>query len=93
MARGPIAAAMVGKTTGRAIEENQIPAYIERFGNSRNEILVTANAPRQESGDDVFERLPAGALGLHACYERLARGLPQPVSPGPDSTEHIPGTP
>jgi hypothetical protein len=77
MARGPIAAAMVGKTIGRAIDENQIPVYIERFGNTRDEIFVTANALRRELGDLSFERLPSGALGLYTYYERLAQGLRQ----------------
>jgi hypothetical protein len=43
MARAPIAAAMVGKTIGRAIEEGQIPVYVERVENSRNEILGTSS--------------------------------------------------
>src|SRR6185369_8278617 len=75
MARSPIAAAMVGKTIGRAIDECQLPVYIERFGNSRDEIFVTATALRRELGDNIFETLPAGALGLYTYYERLAQGL------------------
>ncbi|MBZ5535981.1 MAG: FMN-binding glutamate synthase family protein [Acidobacteriia bacterium] len=77
MARAPIAAAMVGKTIGRAIEENQLPVYVERFGDTRDEIFVTATALRQELGDEVFETLPTGALGLYTYYERLAQGLRQ----------------
>jgi glutamate synthase domain-containing protein 2 len=77
MARAPIAAAMVGKTIGRAIEENQLPVYVERFGDTRDEIFVTATALRQELGDAVFETLPTGALGLYTYYERLAQGLRQ----------------
>ncbi|MBL7154496.1 MAG: FMN-binding glutamate synthase family protein [Phycisphaerae bacterium] len=77
MARAPIAAAMVGKTIGRTIDENQIPVYIERFGNSKDEIFVTATALRQEIGDEEFEKLPTGALGLYTYYERLAQGLRQ----------------
>jgi len=77
MARAPIAAAMVGKTIGRTIDENQIPVYIERFGNSKDEIFVTASALRQEIGDEEFEKLPTGALGLYTYYERLAQGLRQ----------------
>ncbi len=34
MARSPLAAAMVGKTIGKRIDEGQIPVYVERFGNS-----------------------------------------------------------
>jgi glutamate synthase domain-containing protein 2 len=77
MARGPIAAAMVGKTLGRAIEIGQLPVYVERFGSTKDEIFVTANALRRELGDAEFEKLPAGALGLYTYYERLAQGLRQ----------------
>jgi glutamate synthase domain-containing protein 2 len=77
MARAPIAAAMVGKTIGRAIDEGQLPVYIERFGSTRDEVFVTAAALRHELGDTVFETLPAGALGLYTYYERLAQGLRQ----------------
>ncbi len=77
MARAPIAAAMVGKTIGRAIDEGQLPVYVERFGTSKDEIFVTASSLRQELGNDEFEQLPAGALGLYTYYERLAQGLRQ----------------
>ena len=77
MARSPIAAAMVGKTIGRAIDDGQIPVYIERFGNSIDEIFVTASSLRQELGSEEFEKLPSGALGLYTYYERLAQGLRQ----------------
>ncbi|MGQ9647248.1 MAG: FMN-binding glutamate synthase family protein [Thermodesulfobacteriota bacterium] len=77
MARGPIAAAMVGKTIGRAIENNQIPVYVERFGHTKDEIFVTASSLRKELGDAEFEKIPPGALGLYTYYERLAQGLRQ----------------
>jgi len=77
MARAPIAAAMVGKTIGRTIEYNQVPVYIERFGNTKDEIFVTASSLRKELGDQEFEKIPTGALGLYTYYERLAQGLRQ----------------
>ncbi|MDD4052067.1 MAG: FMN-binding glutamate synthase family protein [candidate division Zixibacteria bacterium] len=77
MARGPIAAAMVGKTIGMAIDANQLPVYVERFGYTRDEIFVTSGVLRQELGNDEFERLPTGAIGLYTYYERLAQGLRQ----------------
>ncbi|MFH1841737.1 MAG: glutamate synthase-related protein, partial [bacterium] len=77
MARSPIAAAMVGKTIGRTINDGQVPVYIERFGTSKDEIFVTASTLRQELGDDEFEKIPTGALGLYTYYERLAQGLRQ----------------
>ncbi|MBN1636747.1 MAG: FMN-binding glutamate synthase family protein [Deltaproteobacteria bacterium] len=77
MARGPIAAAMVGKTIGRTIEDMQVPVYIERFGSSKDEIFVTAASLRKQLGDEEFDALPTGALGLYTYYERLAQGLRQ----------------
>ncbi len=77
MARAPIAAAMVGKTIGKAIDEGQLPVYVERFGASRDEIFVTAPGLRKELGDGEFESLPTGAIGLYTYYERLAQGLRQ----------------
>ena len=77
MARGPIAAAMVGKTLGRAIKAHQVPVYVERFGTGTDEIFVTASELRRELGNEAFEKLPTGALGLYTYYERLAQGLRQ----------------
>jgi len=77
MARSPIAAAMVGKTIGRAIEEHQVPVYVERFGRTKDEIFVTSAELRKELGEDEFEKLPTGAIGLFTYYERLAQGLRQ----------------
>jgi glutamate synthase domain-containing protein 2 len=77
MARSPIAAAMVGKTIGRTIEEGQLPIYVERFGSNKEEIFVTATHLKAELGADAFEKLPCGAIGLYTYYERLAQGLRQ----------------
>ncbi|MDH3217175.1 MAG: FMN-binding glutamate synthase family protein [Candidatus Krumholzibacteria bacterium] len=77
MARSPIAAAMVGKTIGRTIDEQELPVYVERFGKTKDEIFVTAPELRKELGDEAFDRLPTGAIGLYTYYERLAQGLRQ----------------
>ena len=77
MARSPIAAAMVGKTIGRTINDGQIPVYVERFGNKVDDIFVTASELRKELGDKEFEKVPTGAIGLYTYYERLAQGLRQ----------------
>jgi len=77
MARAPIAAAMVGKTIGMAIEAGELPVYVERFGNTKDEVFVTAAPLRKELGEKEFEKIPCGALGLYTYYERLAQGLRQ----------------
>lgn len=76
MARGPMAATMVGKTIGKRINEDQIPVYVERFGNTREEIFVTATELKHQLGDR-FGQLHTGAIGLYSYFERLAQGLRQ----------------
>jgi hypothetical protein len=77
MARGPIAAAMVGKTIGNALQNNELPVYIGRFGNSIDKIFVTAEHLKKEIGEKQYLKLPTGAIGLYTYYERLAQGLRQ----------------
>lgn len=76
MARGPMAAAMVGKTIGKRIKEDQIPVYIERFGNTAEEIFVTA-PELKEKYQERFKDIPTGAMGLYGYWERLSQGLRQ----------------
>jgi hypothetical protein len=76
MARSPIAAAMVGKTIGRTIEMNEVPVYVERFGNTKDEVFVTATELRRHWGER-FDAIPTGAIGIYTYYERLAQGLRQ----------------
>ncbi len=90
MARSPIAAAMVGKTIGRTIDDSQLPVYVERFGCTKDEIFVTASDLRKKLGNDEFEKIPTGALGLYTYYERLAQGLRQLMTGSRKfSLEHI----
>ncbi len=76
MARGPMAATMVGKTIGKRIHEGQIPVYVERFGSSAEEIFVTAPELKQKYGEK-FNELPTGAMGLYSYFKRLSQGTRQ----------------
>jgi len=76
MARSPLAAAMVGKTIGKRIEEGQIPVYVERFGSSIEEIFVTAPELKRKYGKK-FAELPPGAIGVYSYFARLSQGLRQ----------------
>lgn len=76
MARAPLAAAMVGKTIGKRIDEGQIPVYVERFGSSKEEIFVTATALKQQF-EGRFDDIPTGALGVTGYFSRLSQGLRQ----------------
>lgn len=77
MARAPIAAAMVGKTIGKRIEEGMVPVFIERFGNTPEEIFVSAPELKHKLGETTFKKVPTGALGLYTYFQRLAQGLRQ----------------
>ena len=76
MARSPLAAAMVGKTIGKRIDESNVPVYVERFGSSKEEVFVTGPELRHRYGKD-FDKIPTGAIGLYTYYERLAQGMRQ----------------
>jgi glutamate synthase domain-containing protein 2 len=76
MARGPMAATMVGKTIGRRISEGQIPVYVERFGSSAEEIFVTAPDLKRKY-QERFNDIPTGAMGLYTYFRRLSQGLRQ----------------
>ncbi|MCD6325968.1 FMN-binding glutamate synthase family protein [bacterium] len=76
MARSPLAAAMVGKTIGKRLDQGDMPVFIERFGLSKDEIFVTAPDLREKWGDK-FDDIPTGAIGVYTYYERLAQGIRQ----------------
>jgi hypothetical protein len=76
MARSPLAAAMVGKTIGKRIHEDQIPVYVERFGSKKEEIFITASELKVKYGDR-YDDIPTGALGVHGYFDRLNQGLRQ----------------
>ncbi len=77
MARSPLAAVMVGKTIGKKLAAGKLPVYVERFGNSVEDVFVTASELKARLGADRFKAVPAGALGMYTYYERLAQGLRQ----------------
>jgi glutamate synthase domain-containing protein 2 len=76
MARSPLAAAMVGKTIGKRVNEGQIPVYVERFGSGVDEIFVTVPELKKRYGTK-FNSLPTGAIGVYTYFKRLSQGLRQ----------------
>jgi glutamate synthase domain-containing protein 2 len=76
MARSPIAAAMVGKTIGKLIEEENLPKAVSSYGNSLEEIFVAAPELKERFGDR-FKDIPTSAIGVYTYYKRLAQGVRQ----------------
>ncbi len=77
MARGFLAAAMVGKNIGQQLEEGGFIPYVERFGRTKEEVFVTAPELKKMVGKEKFEKLPPGAMGLYTYAQRLSQGLKQ----------------
>lgn len=76
MARAPLAAAMVGKTIGKKADEGQVPVYVGRFGDTPEEIFITAPELKRKFGKK-FDQIPPSAMGVYTYSERLAQGLRQ----------------
>jgi hypothetical protein len=53
-----------------------MPVYVERFGNSKEEIFVTAPELKKKYGKR-FDELPTGAIGVYTYFKRLSQGVRQ----------------
>jgi hypothetical protein len=49
---------------------------VERFGNSAEEIFVTAPALKSKY-KERFNKIPTGAMGIYSYFSRLSQGLKQ----------------
>jgi hypothetical protein len=58
------------------VDENMVPVYVQRFGDTKEEIFVTAPDLKRKLGKN-FEKVPTGALGVYTYMERLNQGLRQ----------------
>lgn len=76
MARAPLCAAMVGKTIGRYLEEENIPRSLAQYGRTKDEVFVLAASLRHELGKR-FEEVPPAALGVYTYIQRLKQGVQQ----------------
>jgi hypothetical protein len=76
MARAPLTAAMVGKNVGVRINEDSLPVYYARYGNTIDAIFLEATMLKSKFRGK-FENLPTGAIGLYTYNQRLIHGLKQ----------------
>lgn len=77
MARSALTAAMVGKTVGEAVRGKKVPSEYKKYGDALEQIFIAASDLKEMLGADSFARLPVGAIGVYAYFERLAQGLRQ----------------
>jgi glutamate synthase domain-containing protein 2 len=76
MGRATMAAAMVGKTVGKMVKEGKVSSEIKKYGESIEQIFVTATELRKKYGKD-FDSIPTAAIGMYTYFDRLAVGLRQ----------------
>lgn len=76
MARAPLTAAMVGKTIGKKLDNNETPVYVNRFGRSKDEVFITSGELKKKFGDR-YKDIPAGAIGVYTYMQRLKQGVKQ----------------
>ncbi len=76
MARGPLTAAMVGRTVGEQIRTGSLAAQYRSYGSTVEEVFIGALALRRIY-PDTFEHIPPGAIAVFTYFERLAQGLRQ----------------
>ena len=76
MGRSSLTAAMVGKTVGRMILDENISGPIEKYGRNPDEIFVYGSGIRKKYGKEVAE-LTYGAVALYTYYQRVKQGLRQ----------------
>jgi len=77
MARGPLAAAMVGKTVGERVKAGKVPTEYQKYGESLEQVFIFAEELKNKLGADLFAKLPVGAIGVYSYFERMAQGLKQ----------------
>lgn len=76
MSRAPLAAAMVAKNVGQALQEGKTIAEYRRFGDKIQQVFIVHSEVQEMLGED-YKRLPLGAFGVYAYFERLSQGMRQ----------------
>ncbi|MBO8126247.1 MAG: FMN-binding glutamate synthase family protein [Firmicutes bacterium] len=76
MGRGPLAAAMVGKTVGKLAAEGKLPRDLAKYGSDYENLFAGATELKAKYGSD-FKYIPAGAIAVYTYYSRIAQGLKQ----------------
>ena len=75
MARAPLTAAMVGKTTGFEVASNKIPAHLTKVDSSE-EVFLNAFWAKEIFGEN-YPTEYAGAVGVKTYFDRVSQGLKQ----------------
>jgi len=74
--RAAMAAALVGRQVGEALQNGAAPKEYARFGSSIDEVFADFRILKAEYGGEAAS-IPTGALGLYSYLNRVSVGLKQ----------------
>ena len=74
LCRAAMAAANSAKKVGELIEAGNIPAYLQKYGDSKETLFADLPDLRHLYGKEA-ESFPAGAIGVFSYLNRIAMGL------------------
>ena len=74
LCRAAMAAANSAKKVGELIEAGNIPAYLQKYGDSKETLFADLPDLRHLYGKEA-ENFPAGAIGVFSYLNRIAMGL------------------
>lgn len=73
LGRAAMAAAMVGKQLGAAIQDGALPKEYSRFGSTADEVFADLSALKAQYGSRAD--FPVGAVGVYSYLRRVAVGV------------------
>ena len=76
MGRSIFATAMASNLLANLIKQGEVPPEYKRYGNTIEQIFVSAAALKAEYKED-YEDIPPAAIGMYTYYDRLSTGLRQ----------------
>jgi len=77
MARGPLTACTASNALWHRIDGETDQTFVERFGRTKEEVFFGAVKLLPQLGQERFDRLPAGGLGVYTYLQRIEQGLRQ----------------
>lgn len=76
MGRALMIPAFVGKNIQKWYEDGKLPADIQKYGNSVEEIFITTETLKNKYGKD-FKKIPWAAIAIYTFVDRLTLGIKQ----------------
>jgi len=77
MARGPLTSCTAANALWYRIGSETDQRLVERFGRTKEEVFFGAIKLLPQLGEEMFDKLPAGGLGVYTYFQRIDQGFKQ----------------